>query len=312
MHLPRSVEVVEVGPRDGLQNEPAMVPTEGKVALLKALTAAGIKRFEATSFVSPKWIPQLADAADVIAGLPPAPAVTYAGLVPNERGYERAKTAGLPEVVLVISATEGHSRANLNRTVAEALATIPVMAQRGHADGIHVRVSVSTAFGCPFDGVPEIERVLWIVDCVAAAGIDEVTLCDTIGVANPQQVFETFTRVRNAHPDLEIGAHFHDTRGLALANVVAALDAGIHAFDASIGGLGGCPFAPGAAGNVATEDIVYMLTEMGIETGIDLGRLMDVADLVAQLVGHPMRACINRSLLQWRCPTGVVDWPKGR
>ena len=300
MHLPHTVEVVEVGPRDGLQNEPNMVSTEGKITLLRTLTTAGVKRFEATSFVSPKWIPQLADAANVIAGLPLAPGVTYAGLVPNERGYERAKAAGLREVVLVISATEGHSRANLNRTVAEALVAIPVLAQRGLADGIHVRVSISTAFGCPFDGVPDIDRVLWIGERVVAAGIDEVTLCDTIGVADPHQVFETFTQVRHAHPDLKIGAHFHDTRGLALANVVAALDAGIRAFDASIGGLGGCPFAPGAAGNVATEDLVYMLSEMGIETGIDLERLLDVADLVAQLVEHPVRARINRSLLQWR------------
>ncbi len=301
MHLPHAVEVVEVGPRDGLQNEPAMISTEGKITLLKALTVAGVKRFEATSFVSPKWIPQLADAADVFAGLPSAPGVTYSGLVPNERGYERAKAAGLREVVLVISTTEGHSRANLNRTVAQALAAIPVLVQRGLADGIHVRVSVSTAFGCPFDGVPEIERVCWIVERVVTAGIDEVTLCDTIGVANPHQVFETFTRVRQAHPDLRIGAHFHDTRGLALANVVAALDAGIRTFDASIGGLGGCPFAPGAAGNVATEDLVYMLSEMGIETSIDLERLLDVADLIAQLVEHPVRARSNRSLLQWRC-----------
>lgn len=300
MQLPHSVEVVEVGPRDGLQNESVAVSTEGKIALLKALTQAGIKRFEATSFVSPKWIPQLADAAEVITGLPPAPGVTYCGLVPNERGYERAKAVGIPGVVLVISATEGHSRANLNRTVAEALATIPVLAQRGLADGIHVRVSVSTVFGCPFDGLLEIEQVLWIVERVAAAGIDEVTLCDTIGVANPQQVFEIFTRVRHAHPNLKIGAHFHDTRGLALANVVAALDAGIRTFDASIGGLGGCPFAPGAAGNVATEDLVYMLSEMGIETGIDLERLLDVSELVGQFVEHPVRARITRSLLQWK------------
>ena len=301
MQLPRSVQVVEVGPRDGLQNEAVLVPTPQKIDLLKALTATGIKYFEATSFVSPKWIPQLADAADVIAGLSPAPGVTYAGLVPNERGYERAKAAGLPEVVLVISATEGHARANLNRTVAEVLAAIPVLAQRGQADGIHVRISVSTVFGCPFDGVPEIDRVLWVVDRVVAAGIDEVTLCDTIGVANPQQVFETFTRVHYAHPGLKIGAHFHDTRGLALANIVAALDAGIRTFDASIGGLGGCPFAPGAAGNVATEDLVYMFSEMGIETGIDLDKLLNVSDLVGRLVEHPVRTHINRSLQQWKC-----------
>ncbi len=301
MQLPGSVEVVEVGPRDGLQNESVIVSTEDKIDLLKTLTEAGLKGFEATSFVSPRWIPQLADAAEVITGLPPVPGVTYAGLVPNERGYERAKAVGLSEVVLVISATEGHSRANLNRSVDEALAAIPELAQRGLADGIHVRVSVSTAFGCPFDGVPDIKRVLEIVQRVVAADIDEVTLCDTIGVANPRQVFETFNRVRHTHPNLKLGAHFHDTRGLALANVMAALDAGIRTFDASVGGLGGCPFAPGAAGNVATEDLVYMLSEMGIETGIDLERLLDVSDLVGRLVEHPVRARINRSLLQWKC-----------
>ncbi len=302
MILPNFVEIVEVGPRDGLQNEAVMVSTEGKIALIKALTLAGMKRFEATSFVSPKWIPQLADAAEVIAGLPSDPNVTYGSLIPNERGYERAKVAGLPEVVLVMSATEGHSRANLNRTVNEALAAIPALVKRGRADGIHVRVSISTVFGCPFDGVPTTERVHWIVEHVIAAGIDEITLCDTIGVANPRQVFETFTRVRSAFPNHKIGAHFHDTRGLALANVIAALDAGIRTFDTSIGGLGGCPYAPGAAGNVSTEDVVHMLDAMGIETGIDLGQLMNAADLVAQLVEHPVRASINRSLLQWKCP----------
>ena len=301
MQLPDVVEVVEVGPRDGLQNEATMVPIEGKIALITALTAAGIQRFEATSFVSPKWIPQLADAEQVVSGLPPAPSVTYAGLVPNERGYERAKAAGLREVVLVISTTEGHSHANLNRSVEKALSDIPVLAQRGQADGLHVRVSVSTAFGCPFDGVPEVERVLWVVERVAGAGIDEITLCDTIGVANPRQVFETFTRVREAQPHVKIGAHFHNTRGLAQANVVAALDAGIRTFDASIGGLGGCPFAPGAAGNIATEDLVYMLEEMGIKTGIDLEQLLEDSKLVAQLIGHPVRATMNSSLLQWKC-----------
>ena len=300
MQLPHSVEVVEVGPRDGLQNESVMVATEDKIKLLKALTAAGLKRFEATSFVSPKWVPQLADATEVISGLPATPGVNYGGLVPNERGYERARSARVSEVVLVISATEGHSRANLNRSVSESLTAIPILAQRGLDDGIHVRVSISTAFGCPFDGVPDIERVLWIVQSVVSAGIDEVTLCDTIGVANPQQVFETFSRIRHAHPHLKVGAHFHDTRGLALANVVAALDAGIGTFDASIGGLGGCPFAPGAAGNVATEDLVYLLNEMGIETGINLERLLDASELVSHLVEHPVRTRINDSLLTWK------------
>jgi len=298
MQLPDGVEVIEVGPRDGLQNEAVMVPTEGKIALITALAAAGIRRFEATSFVSPKWIPQLADAEQVVTGLPAVSDVIYAGLVPNERGYERAKAAGLREVVLVISTTEGHSRANLNRSVEKALLDIPRIVQRSKTDGMHVRISVSTAFGCPFDGVPEIDRVLWVVERVAGAGIDEVTLCDTIGVANPRQVFQTFTQVRQAHPHLKIGAHFHNTRGLALANVVAALDAGIRTFDASIGGLGGCPFAPGAAGNVATEDLVYLLEEMGVKTGLALEQLLEAAKLVAQLIGHPVRATMNSSLLQ--------------
>jgi hydroxymethylglutaryl-CoA lyase len=305
MQLPHSVEVVEVGPRDGLQNESVTVPTEDKIDLLNALTEAGIKRFEATSFVSPRWIPQLADAAEVLTRLPTTPGVIYGGLVPNERGYERARSVGISEVVLVISATEGHSRANLNRTVAEALTAIPMLARRGHEDGIHVRVLVSTAFGCPFDGVPDIERVLWIAQSVVAADIDEMTFCDTIGVANPQQVFEIFSRIRHAHPDLKIGAHFHDTRGLALANVIAALDAGIRTFDASIGGLGGCPFAPGAAGNVATEDLVYMLSEMGIETGINLEQLLNASDLVSRLVKHPVRSRINHALLQWKSVSPV-------
>jgi hydroxymethylglutaryl-CoA lyase len=300
MHLPRSVEVVEVGPRDGLQNESVMVSTDDKIDLLKALTEAGLKRFEATSLVSPKWIPQLADAAELITGLPATPGVIYGALVPNERGYERARNIGISEIVLVISATEGHSRANLNRTVAEALTAIPILARRALDDGIHIRVSVSTAFGCPFDGTPGIERVLSIVESVVAAGIGELTLCDTIGVANPQQVFETFSRIRHVHPDLKLAAHFHDTRGLALANVVAALDADICIFDASIGGLGGCPFAPGGAGNVATEDLVYMLSEMGIETGIDLEQLLGISDLVSRLVEHPVRTRINHQLLKWK------------
>lgn len=308
MQFPNAVEIVEVGPRDGLQNEAVIVSTEKKLALLAGLTAAGIKRFEATSFVSPKWIPQLADAEAVFAGISPDPAVTYAALIPNERGYERAKAANLSEVVLVISTTEGHSRANLNRSVAEALAAIPDIVQRGHADTIHVRVSVSTVFGCPFDGIPTIGRVLWLIDRLVAAGCDEVTLCDTIGVANPRQVFETFTQVCAAHPFLKVGAHFHNTRGLALANVVAALDAGIRTFDASIGGLGGCPFAPGASGNVATEDVVYMLSEMGIETGIDIEHLLHVTELVTQLVGHPVRSSIHRSLL-YKKDLGAHSFP---
>lgn len=297
MNFPTAVEIVEVGPRDGLQNEPTTVPTPEKIALLTALTDAGIRRFEATSFVSPKWIPQLADAEAVLAGLDTTGTACYGGLIPNERGYERAKAAGAPEVVMVVSATEGHCRANLNRSVADVLAGFAPLAARGRADNIRVRANVSTVFGCPFDGVPPLDQILTVVGAIAAAGIDNITLSDTIGVANPRQVADVFTRVQTAHPGITFAAHFHDTRGLALANIVAALAVGIRTFDAAIGGLGGCPYAPGAAGNVATEDVVYLLHEMGVETGVDLERLLDAAELVERLVGHPLRARINRALL---------------
>jgi hydroxymethylglutaryl-CoA lyase len=299
--LPASVEIVEVGPRDGLQNEAANVPTPEKIALIEALTAAGLKRFEATSFVSPRAIPQLADAEDVLAGLHPDDGLVYGGLIPNERGYERAKAAGVGEVVLVGAATESYCRKNLNRSVDEVLAGFAPIAARGRKDGIHVRVNISTVFGDPFEGKPDLGQVLRVVSKVVEAGIDDValsdTLSDTIGIANPRQVFDIFEVVGEAHPDVTFGAHFHDTRGLAAANTVAALETGITTFDASVGGLGGSPNAPGAGGNAATEDLVYMLTEMGIETGVDLESLMDAADLLERLVGHPLNTQIARTLL---------------
>jgi hydroxymethylglutaryl-CoA lyase len=295
--LPATVEVVEVGPRDGLQNEKTRVPTGEKVALIEALTAAGLRRFEATSFVSPKAIPQLADAERVLAGLPKGDGVLYGGLIPNERGYERAKAAGVGEVVIVGATTEGYCRKNLNMSVDEALDGFATIAARGREDGVRVRANVSTVFGDPFEGRPGLGQVLRVVGRVVEAGIDDVALSDTIGMANPRQVFEVFAAVREAHPGVTFGAHFHDTRGLAAANTVAALEAGISTFDSSIGGLGGSPNAPGAGGNAATEDLVYMLAQMGIETGVDLGRLMDAADRLERLVGHPLNTRIERHLL---------------
>ncbi len=255
MDLPASVEIVEVGPRDGLQNEATNVPTPEKISLIEALTAAGIGRLEATSFVSPNAIPQLADAEDVLSGLPSANGVIYGGLIPNERGYERAKAAGVGEVVLVGAATESYCRANLNRSVDEILAGFAPIAARGREDRIHVRANISTVFGDPFEGRPDTDQVIRVISKVVESGIEDVALSDTIGVANPRQAFDMFTAVREAHPDITLGAHFHDTRGLAAANVVAALEAGITSFDASIGGLGGSPNAPGAGGNVATENL---------------------------------------------------------
>lgn len=297
MDLPAFVEVVEVGPRDGLQNEKLNVPTGEKVALIEALAAAGLRRFEATSFVSPRAIPQLADAEDVMAGLRAGDGVLYGALIPNERGYERAKAAGVGEVVIVGATTESYCRKNLKMSVDEALDGFAPIAERGQEDGIHVRANVSTVFGDPFEGRPGLDEVLRVVSRVVEAGIDDIALSDTIGIANPRQVFEVFTAVREAHPGVTFGAHFHDTRGLAAANTVAALRAGISTFDSSVGGLGGSPNAPGAGGNAATEDLVYMLAQMGGETGVDLERLMDAADLLERLVGHPLNTRIERPLL---------------
>lgn len=298
MQLPEAVEIVEVGLRDGLQSEQTNVPTSGKIELLATLKRAGVGRSEATSFVSPEAIPQLADAESVLAALSTEDVAVYGGLIPNERGYERARDAGVTEVVLVGAATEGYSQANLKRPVDEVLAGFAPVAARGRDDGIHVRANVSTVFGDPFEGRPNTAQVLRVLDRVVESGIEDLTLSDTIGVADPLRVFEMFTRVREAHPTVKLAAHFHDTRGLALANVVAALQAGITTFDSSVGGLGGSPYAPDAGGNVATEDLVYMLTEMGIETGLELHKLLDAAELLERLIGHPLPARIDRTLLE--------------
>ena len=297
MNLPASVEIVEVGPRDGLQSEETNVPTPEKISLLETLAAAGIKHFEATSFASPKSIPQLADAEDMLAGLTPEDGVVYGALIPNERGYERARAAVVEEVVLVGCTTDGYCQSNLKRSVDEVLEGFAPIADRGREDGIRVRANVSTIFGDPFDGRPDPEQILHVVSRVAESGIEDITLSDTIGIANPRQVFDVFTIVQDSLPDTKFAAHFHDTRGLALANVVAALEAGITTFDSSIGGLGGSPYAPNAGGNVATEDLVYMLLEMGLETGVDLDLLMDASDLIERLVGHSLSTRIERSLL---------------
>jgi hydroxymethylglutaryl-CoA lyase len=295
--LPTSVEIVEVGPRDGLQNEAVLVPAEQKILLLSKLASAGIRRFEATSFVSPKWIPQLADAEEVINGTRGNPQIVRGGLVANERGYNRALAAGVDEIALVMSATEGHSRANLNRSVKEQLETFRTITERAKSDGLYARVNISTVFGCPFDGVPSLDRISELVAAIARLGIIEITLSDTIGVANPRQVLDVFSSLRAQHKKIRFGAHFHDTRGLALANAVAALDAGIELFDSSVGGLGGCPYAPGASGNVATEDLVYMFEAMGITTGISLPALLGASQFVEGLVQHTLSARTKGDLL---------------
>ncbi len=271
---PSSVTVVDVTPRDGLQDAAAFVPTARKLAFIEALLDAGVRHIEATSFVHPKWVPQLADADALAAALPRRAGVRYSALTPNMRGYERARAAGLDEVVLVVSASEAHNKANLNRSVAESLAQLAEVAAAAHADGIATRGAIATAFGCPFDGVVAPEAVLRVARAYIEMGVDSLSLADTIGVANPRQVYEMFTRARAETPaSIPLGAHFHDPQGFGLANVFAALQAGVVILDAAVGGLGGCPYAPGATGNLSTEELIRFLDALGLATGVSLDAL---------------------------------------
>ncbi len=289
-----AITVYEVGPRDGLQNEAASVPTADKLALIRALGEAGVRRIEATSFVSPRWIPQLGDADALVPALPRLPGVSYVVLVPNARGLERLVEAlrragdGAPDVAAAVfmSASESHNRKNLNRTVEESLRELGavVPAARGH--GLRVRGYVSTVFGCPYEGPVDPERAAAVAEALVALGCDQISLGDTIGVATPALTRRVVARMLRSIPAEKLALHMHDTRGTALANVLAGLDQGITTFDSSVGGLGGCPYAPGASGNLATEDLVYMLEGMGHDTGIDFERLIAAGALAQRLVGR--------------------------
>jgi hydroxymethylglutaryl-CoA lyase len=289
-----AITVYEVGPRDGLQNEAATVATAEKLALVRALGEAGLRRIEATSFVSPRWIPQLGDADALVPSLPHLPGVSYVVLVPNGRGLERLVEAlrragdGAPDVAAAVflSASESHNRKNLNRTVDESLRELGdvVPAARGH--GLRVRGYVSTVFGCPYEGPVDPERAAAVAETLVGLGCDQVSLGDTIGVATPGLTRRVVSRLLRTIPAERLALHMHDTRGTALANVLAGLDLGVTTFDSSIGGLGGCPYAPGASGNLATEDLVYMLEGMGYETGVDFERLIAAGALAQRLVGR--------------------------
>jgi hydroxymethylglutaryl-CoA lyase len=289
-----SVTVYEVGPRDGLQNEAARVATADKLALVRALAAAGLRRIEATSFVSPRWIPQLADAGEVTRALPRLEGVSYVVLVPNARGLERLseslRSAGEGraevEAAVFLSASETHNRKNVNRTVEESLRELGSVVPAARAEGLRVRGYVSTVFGCPYEGRIAPDRSAAVAERLLALGCDQVSLGDTIGVATPGDTRRVLERILRAIPAERLALHMHDTRGTALANVVAGLEAGITTFDASIGGLGGCPYAPGASGNLATEDLVYMLHGMGFETGVDFDKLIAAGALAQRLVGR--------------------------
>jgi hydroxymethylglutaryl-CoA lyase len=281
MLLPNQVHITEVGPRDGLQNEALNLPTADKVRLIRQLAAAGCREVEVTSFVNPKAIPNLSDAAEVVAATADLSLIRYA-LIPNTRGYERAHASGVEGVTLVLSATDTHNRKNLNRTTAESIDDLLPLYQRATSDGLATRVSISMVFGCPFEGDPGIEKIEALISTMADKGFRRFGLCDTIGIANPLQVHDWMTRLLDKFNGLEFELHLHNTYGRGLANVMAGVQAGVRRFDSCIGGMGGCPYAPGATGNIATEDVVAMLEGAGMATGIALDKLLATSDFLAE------------------------------
>ncbi len=305
MYLPSRVTIVEVGPRDGLQNEAQFVPTDKKIELIEKLSATGVTRIEITSFVHPKAIPQLMDSDEVARRVTKMPGVTFSTLVPNEKGMERAIAAGVSQIALFVSASEAHNQKNVKMSIAESLQGFKNIARQAKDQKITLRGYVVTAFGCPLEGKIPPERIEFIKNEYQSMGIGEIALGDTTGMANPLQVSRLLQRILPEMGETTLALHFHDTRGMALANILAALQAGVTVFDGSIGGLGGCPYAPGASGNVATEDLVNMMEEMGIHTGIDLDRLLDCARMAKDLIGRPLPGrLVLAGKISWRGDVG--------
>ncbi|HKQ70664.1 MAG TPA: hydroxymethylglutaryl-CoA lyase [Polyangiaceae bacterium] len=293
--LPKRVSIYEVSLRDGLQNEAMMLPLESKVALAAALLSTGLTRIELTSFVSPKWIPQLADADEFVRAVAPPPGVIFSALVPNAKGLERARAAGLGEIAVFMSASETHNRKNTNRGIEGSLEAFLEVVPPAVAQGMRVRAYVSTVWGCPYEGDVDPRRALEISRRLLELGCYQVSLGDTIGVGTPRQTEAILGLFLDELPPDKLALHLHDTRGTALPNVLVGLDMGIRDFDSAIGGLGGCPYAPGAAGNVATEDLVYMLHGMGIETGTDLERLVAAGQLAEKVTGRALPGKVHRA-----------------
>jgi len=283
-----TAKIVEVGPRDGLQNEKVTIPTQVKIDYITALGDAGLRVIEAGAFVSPKWVPQMADSAEVYANIPKDPGVDYPVLVPNGKGLDRAIDAGVKSIAIFTAASETFNKRNINMSIDESFVNYAPVAARARAEGIRVRGYVSTAFGCPYEGDVAPEKVLEVVARLLDLGCYEVSVGDTIGVGTPMQVQGVIGILLQVVPASRLAMHFHDTRGTALANTLAALEMGIATYDASSGGLGGCPYAPGASGNLATEDLVYMLDRMGIDTGVDLNRLVRASAIIAPYLDHPL------------------------
>jgi hydroxymethylglutaryl-CoA lyase len=289
------VELVEVGPRDGLQNEAVILPTEVKIALIRRLLAAGLRRLEVASFVHPKRVPQMADAEAVLAGLPRTAGVSYIGLVLNRKGFERARAAGCDEIGMAVVASDTFNRRNQGVGTKESIAAWLDIARDARAAGIRPTVTISTAFGCPFEGEVDPARVLAIAEQCAMGEPIEIALADTIGAAVPSQVTDLFGRLRQLLPGMPLRAHFHNTRNTGIANAYAAVMAGVGTLDASVGGLGGCPFAPAATGNIPTEDLLYMLDRMGIETGVAIGPLIETSRWVQERIGRPIPGMLMKA-----------------
>ena len=292
--LPSRISVREVGPRDGLQNEDP-VPATAKIALIDQLATTGVSRIEAVSFVRAEAIPQMADADEVWAAVSKDPAIRYSALAPNLRGARRALDAGFTEVEAVVSASDTHNRKNVNRSTAQSLDEIAVMIDEAHQRGATLQVVVATAWGCPYEGDVPVDRVLAVAGRAVADGADAISFGDTTGMATPGRVRDLVGSFRARHPDVPLNLHFHNTRGTGLANVLAALELGVDDFDASVGGLGGCPYAPGASGNIATEELVYMAEDMGVGTGIDLAAMIEAAAAAERIVGRELPSQVLRA-----------------
>jgi hydroxymethylglutaryl-CoA lyase len=297
MSMPSHVRIVEVGPRDGLQNEKTIIATADKIALIDRLSATGLRSIEATSFVSPKWVPQLADAAEVYSDIHKQPGVSYPVLVPNEQGYERARAVGVEEIAVFTAASEAFNQRNINASIDESLARFAPVMERAKADGVKVRGYVSTVLGCPYQGEVPLADVVRVARALHAMGCYEVSLGDTIGVGTPGKARAMLKAVAAEVPMSALAVHFHDTYGQALSNILACLEEGVAVVDSAVSGTGGCPYAKGASGNVASEDVVYMLHGLGIGTGIDLERLAETGRWLAALLGRETSSKAGKALL---------------
>jgi hydroxymethylglutaryl-CoA lyase len=297
MSMPRAVKIVEVGPRDGLQNEKEPVPTAVKIDLVNRLSAAGFRNIESTSFVSPKWVPQMADGAEVMASITRRPGTIYSVLTPNLKGFEGALAARADEVVIFGAASEAFSQRNINCNIAESIARFEPVARAGKDSGMRLRGSISCALGCPYQGEVPVPAVVDVVQRFAALGCDEIDIADTIGVGTPRRTREVFEAVTKVFPREQLSGHFHDTYGQALANIYASLLEGIEIFHASVAGLGGCPYAKGATGNVATEDVLYLMNGLGIETGVDLEQVVAVGEFISKAIGRANASRAGRALI---------------